>query len=188
MWICNNCGKQQPDSRNYCIKCGENQSDIASKTQQEYFRGKTNKRDKQSHNIHSHDLSSNIFDKVIGYCSLVCILTAFTFMMIYIKHISNFTYLIQIIIVFILLLIDAFIPELLWSLSIFRLSFYVDLPYSVEPSQFYLATRRIVRTLIFVLAVISLCFVIITIKNPPEKPSGIGVGYTNNLSYSYYFP
>ncbi len=143
MKICTKCGAHYSDNKMFCIDCNEKLSDKLSKSEEDNIYSNLNKRiDKLYKN--SYPIRITEFDRAIGFLSLIGVVISIVFIVINLcTNRSINTYLYSLI--FLLLSgVEALLPKLMWKIWRFRLFFIIKGADDAEPSEFYLAIRKIV--------------------------------------------
>lgn len=137
------------------IDCGQKLSDSISKNKLEAIEKETeNKIDKMYNK--ADPLYISIFDKVVGFVSVIGLLIILIFMIIYRHSLDNVPESIYSILFFIICALNALVPRILWALKKFSLGFTINNADDAEPSNFYLIMRKIIIYGCFIMGVILL--------------------------------
>ena len=166
MKICGKCGAQQSDARVFCIDCGERLGHSISNMQSEKIKAETEKKlNKMCRKTDPFYIS--ILDRVIGYLSIIGILIALAYMILYRHRLEYATESIFTILCFICCSLSALLPKTLWALEKLGLSFTIYRADEAEPSYFYLVMRKISLYGCFIIAVIGLASTITHLTHFP---------------------
>jgi len=167
MKICSKCGVQQSSDRVFCVDCDNKLGDSISDIEKQKIETETkNKIDKMNEETYQPNVSA--FDKIVGFVSLLGLITTIIFMILYKKNVERVPETIYTILFFAISLLFAFFPKAIWAVEKFRLSFTINNYDDAEPSGFYLFMRKALVVCCFIFAIILLIVTIINLINPPE--------------------
>ena len=142
MKICEKCGAHNSDQRMFCVDCNEKLGDRLSELQELQFRQDTDVKIEKMYNKND-PLYVSRFDKTVGAISLMGAAVSLVFIIIKLIIGQSTGYLWLGIVLFLLAIVEAFIPKLSWELEKLRLSFYINGTDDLEPSDFYFIGRKI---------------------------------------------
>ena len=190
MKICAKCGAQQSDERIFCVDCGDRLGDSLPPQAEQIIYEKTRETVDKLYN--SEDpLHVSIFDRIIGYISLGGLAASLVCTVIIRfgddESPNAFSASFTAAVFFLCAALDALVPNLLWSLERFRLSFTMDGTENLSPSSFYTKMRRFGICLLFVIGVVALMFALQFMLTAPaaDDPS---ILTPNGIINEYDFP
>lgn len=142
MKICEKCGAFNSDDKIFCVDCNEKLSEKLTAATERKIRAELSEQMEEMYNK-KDPLYVSRFDKVMGAVALVGAVTSAVLM-----GISVFTQIdIKIplcaLIFFLISVVEALIPKIMWELEKLRLSFTIMGTDGLEPSDFYLKGRKI---------------------------------------------
>ena len=144
MKICSKCGAKQSDDHNYCIDCSERLGNSISDVEEQKVMADLeiaiDKMDKKMDNI--DPLFVSVFDRIIGYCSLIGAFAAIVFLIVYKQNTEYVSKLVITTFCFLMCSFTALAPKILWTLDKIKLSFIINGADDAEPSDLYLITRK----------------------------------------------
>lgn len=141
MKICPACGAHNSDDRFFCIDCNEKLENKLSETDEQKIRDSVNDKIEDMYNA-KDPLYVSKANKIMGIISVIgaiCCLIL-TLIGIFVHH--RLSYANIGLIFFLITSIEALFPEVFWTLTQMKLRFWINDPYSAEPSDFYRLSRN----------------------------------------------
>ena len=143
MKVCQKCGAYNSNKRQACVDCGERLGNKISSREENTINDNI---DKKLDKMYDSDdtLYVNLFDKIIGFGSLIglLLLIIIAIIMLATKKYPAGYFVIFGFFSFVLAAIIALLPKALWSIEKFRLSFTISNIDDATPSSFYAYCRK----------------------------------------------
>lgn len=155
MKLCAKCGAYNADERMFCVDCSEKLGDPLSDSAEQQLRAHVSGHIDRLYN-RKDPLYVSVFDKVMGIAALAGAVCSLVIMVIGWCNRLPFEYLWVSLLFFLLTGVEALVPRLTWELEKFRLTFLLRDADDVQPSSFYLITRKITIVLTLVIGLLTL--------------------------------
>ncbi len=146
MKICEKCGASNSDARRFCIDCGEILGEKLSAFQEKQYRDKIGEQIENMYNK-KDPLYVSLYDKIIGVISIIGVIVSLVFVVTNLIFGKSSEALMMSIVLFVLAVVEAFVPKFTWSIEKIRLGFYANGADELEPGQIYFWCRKITMTL-----------------------------------------
>ncbi|MBR3969004.1 MAG: hypothetical protein IKJ93_05395, partial [Clostridia bacterium] len=135
--------------RMFCVDCNEKLNDNDNENLQQDVQSKIDE-------LYDKKLSVNVFDKIIGFVSLVGVVAT---IIVFISNAITQTSCEALgwsLITFALSSFEAFCPKINWELEKLALSFRVSSSFDLEPSDFYFIRRKLAIIILSLLGMVML--------------------------------
>ena len=142
MKICDKCGAFNSDDRMFCVDCNETLGEKISNAQEQKVRASISEQISELYNK-KDPLYVSRFDKIMGIVALVGMTASLVLMIISIFTQIDIKIPLCALIFFLISVVEALIPKIMWELEKLRLSFTITGTDGLEPSDFYLKGRKI---------------------------------------------
>ncbi len=186
MKLCEKCGTPQKDENFRCVECGailpgplsEKDEEIIEEQISDFIRDAVDKSD---------DFHVGTKEKILIAVDILGIILSFVVMIFFSPQTGGDAICLWCAVIYALGAVNTAFPKLGWALERLRMARYIDNAYDLEPSDWYITSRKITNIAIPIVATLFLLFVAFESGTAPSAVNiGSGVIYTENGNTIYY--